>query len=128
MKPNQAKEMSQKIDQMHDQMQTMLSQIETLSAAWSELVIENQDLQTENHYLRERVQTLSEELEQSSKATAAKNNETTGLSPALQNLLNIYEDGYHICNISYGQRRQNEEQCMFCLEILHGDRSTAGMR
>lgn len=121
MEPNKAKAISQQIDAMQDQIQTMLSHMEALSAAWSELVITNQDLQTENHYLRERIQTLDAALAESN--TAHAEDEASGLSPALQNLLNIYEDGYHICNISYGQRRQNEEQCMFCLEILHGDRA-----
>ncbi|MDO4670024.1 MAG: DNA replication initiation control protein YabA [Aerococcus sp.] len=115
MEPNKTKEISAQMDTMQEQLQTMLSQLEALNAAWGELVINNQDLQTENHYLRERVQALSEELNQSEQATHKE--ETPGMSPALQNLWNIYEDGYHICNISYGQRRQKED-CVFCLKLL----------
>ena len=30
----------------------------------------------------------------------------------------IYHDGFHICNDYYGQRRENDEECMFCMEVL----------
>ena len=25
---------------------------------------------------------------------------------------------FHICNDYYGQRRENDEECMFCMEVL----------
>ncbi|MCI5775255.1 MAG: DNA replication initiation control protein YabA [Aerococcus sp.] len=91
----------------------MSEEATTLIDEWRAIVMENQDLKTENRYLRERVQ----ELTAAAEAEDRKQQKDT-LTPALQNLMNIYEDGYHICNISYGQRRENNEQCMFCLEIL----------
>ena len=30
----------------------------------------------------------------------------------------FYNDGFHICTYSYGQRRENDEECMFCDELL----------
>ena len=30
----------------------------------------------------------------------------------------FYHDGFHICNDYYGQRRENDEECMFCMEVL----------
>ena len=35
-----------------------------------------------------------------------------------ENLQRIYNDGFHICTYSYGQRRENDEECMFCDELL----------
>lgn len=107
------KEISEKLDQWQDNLTQMTLETSTLIEEWRALVIENQDLKTENRYLRERVQELTAEAE---KENQQQKKDT--LTPALQNLMNIYEDGYHICNISYGQRRENDEQCMFCLEIL----------
>ena len=37
------------------------------------------------------------------------------------NLENIYNQGFHICNLYYGKRRENDENCMFCTEILFGE-------
>ncbi|EFO70624.1 hypothetical protein HMPREF9211_1546 [Lactobacillus iners LactinV 01V1-a] len=31
---------------------------------------------------------------------------------------NIYDSGYHICNMYYGSHRDQGEDCMFCLDIL----------
>ena len=33
----------------------------------------------------------------------------------------IYDDGFHICPDFYGQRRDNNEACGFCAELLYGD-------
>ena len=37
------------------------------------------------------------------------------------NLEAIYDDGFHICPDFYGQRRDNNEACGFCAELLYGD-------
>jgi len=31
----------------------------------------------------------------------------------------IYKDGFHVCNDFYGQRREQDEECMFCDELLY---------
>ena len=31
----------------------------------------------------------------------------------------IYQDGFHVCNDFYGQRREQDEECMFCDELLY---------
>ena len=46
----------------------------------------------------------------------------------LKSLRNIYDSGYHICNMYYGSHRESGEDCMFCLDILdnfvnHGQKS-----
>ena len=34
----------------------------------------------------------------------------------------IYRDGFHVCNDFYGQRREQDEECMFCDELLYRSR------
>ena len=41
------------------------------------------------------------------------------ISSRKENLENIYEDGFHICTFFYGQRRENNEDCAFCMELLY---------
>lgn len=117
------REISDKLIAMREQLAEMNQQLEDMRVEWDEVLVHSHDLEIENHYLRERLHALSE-AEQNGETVTAIEEETAdsdlGLSKARQNLMRIYEDGFHICNISYGQRRENDEQCMFCLDILYG--------
>ena len=35
-----------------------------------------------------------------------------------ENVRRIYEDGFHVCRDFYGQRREQDAECMFCDELL----------
>ena len=91
--------------------------LQTLSALKDEianLLEENQTLRMENEHLRERLEdqmTNSKEIEESG-----------GLTKSRLNLENIYEDGFHVYNMFYGQRRVEDEPCAFCLEVIYGER------
>ncbi|MFK5280326.1 initiation control protein YabA, partial [Lacticaseibacillus paracasei] len=38
-----------------------------------------------------------------------------------QNLESLYNEGFHVCPMFYGQRRVNDEPCAFCTEIIYGE-------
>lgn len=84
-----------------------LAEIEAIKKQVQDLVEENTQLRLENNKLRERLTQVSEQ-------HAEKNQHQ-----AKQHLDTIYEDGFHICTDFYGQRRENDEQCAFCLELLY---------
>ena len=63
-------------------------------------------LRLENDKLRERLGEVEK--------TASAKSQHHGR----ENLQRIYNDGFHICTYSYGQRRENDEECMFCDELL----------
>lgn len=92
---------------------------ETLDANWHAALLKQHDLESENAYLKEQLQHLTVKLLE---IDTENENHGTRPSRAMQNLANIYEDGFHICNLSYGQRRNPNEQCMFCLDILASKR------
>ena len=83
--------------------------METLAEA--EALEQNASLRLENDKLRDRLSHFSqmEESDPSSKAISSRK----------ENLENIYEDGFHICTFFYGQRRENNEDCAFCMELLY---------
>jgi len=108
------KEIIDTIVDIESQTDATLQTISTLKDEIAELLEENQTLQMENKYLRERLNEESENL--------AKDEENGGLTKSRLNLENIYEDGFHVCNIFYGQRRVEDEPCAFCLEVIYGER------
>lgn len=85
-----------------------LAEVEAIKKHLQGVIDENTALRLENSKLRER---LSQEVKEDVKTS----------NYGKENLENIYEDGFHICTFSYGQRRDNDEPCMFCLELLNRD-------
>ncbi|CCW40558.1 DNA replication initiation control protein YabA [Streptococcus agalactiae] len=86
-----------------------LSEIETMKKQIQKLLEENTVLRIENGKLRERLSVIEAE-------TAVKNSKQ-----GRELLEGIYNDGFHICNTFYGQRRENDEECAFCIELLYRD-------
>ncbi len=84
-----------------------LAEIEAIKKQVQDLVEENTQLRLENNKLRERLTQVSEQ-------------HAEKIQPQVKHHLDtIYEDGFHICTDFYGQRRENDEQCAFCLELLY---------
>ena len=63
--------------------------------------------------LKQVIDKLRERLGEVEKTSSAKSQHH-----GRENLQRIYNDGFHICTYSYGQRRENDEECMFCDELL----------
>ena len=70
------------------------------------LVEENTALRLENSKLRERLGEV--EADTPVKAKHVR-----------ESVRRIYKDGFHVCNDFYGQRREQDEECMFCDELLY---------
>ena len=39
-----------------------------------------------------------------------------------ENVSRIYDDGFHVCRDFYGQRREQDAECMFCDECCLGSK------
>lgn len=107
------KEIIDSIVEIESKTEATLETISQLKAEIANLLEENQTLRMENDHLRER---LTKEAEQLNEEASG------GLTKSRLNLENIYEDGFHVCNIFYGQRRVEDEPCAFCLEVIYGER------
>lgn len=108
------KEIIDTIVEMETEAEATLQTLSTLKNEIANLLEENQTLRMENKHLRER---LSDEAHHDSESDG-----TEGLTKSRLNLENIYEDGFHVCNLFFGQRRVEDEPCAFCLEVIYGER------
>ena len=108
------KEIIDSIMEIESQSDATLQMISALKDEVANLLEENQTLQMENKHLRERLNDEQNRL--------AEDAENTGLTKSRLNLESLYEDGFHVCNMFYGQRRVEDESCAFCLEVIYGER------
>lgn len=107
------KEIIDTIMAIESQTDATLQTIRALREEVERLLEKNHELQMENKHLRERLEREAEQL---------SDEERAGLTKSRLNLENIYEDGFHVCNVFYGQRRVEDEPCAFCLEVIYGER------
>ncbi|MFR4967058.1 DNA replication initiation control protein YabA [Lactobacillus kalixensis] len=97
-----------KLQQLHDSMAKMTKTIESLENDILETLKENTELKVENQLLREKLD----------KMTAKSTEPIIKTQSGLESLRQIYNSGYHICNMYYGSHRDPSSDCMFCMDIL----------
>lgn len=98
------------------QLKVTLSLMENLQTEMEHVLEKNAELEIENQHLRERLREVQQKQQASTKTT------TNGLSKSRQNLEKLYEEGFHVCNVMYGSRRINDEPCVFCQDVIYGER------
>ena len=81
-----------KLQQLHDSMAKMTKTIESLENDILETLKENTELKVENQLLREKLD----------KMTAKSTEPIIKTQSGLESLRQIYNSGYHICNMYYG--------------------------
>ncbi|QNQ81436.1 DNA replication initiation control protein YabA [Lactobacillus sp. PV034] len=95
------------LTQLQQGLDAMTKTVTGLKNDLLDVLKENTELKVENQLLREKISKLDKKENSSSKSQAG-----------LKSLRNIYNSGYHICNMYYGSHRDEGEDCMFCLDIL----------
>ncbi len=95
--------MLRQIEQLQDRIGEFYQELGELKLLVSDLMEENGQLALENVNLRERARLYAEE-------------KTPVHGEAARYLGQLYEDGFHICNVNYGSLRKGE--CLFCLQSL----------
>lgn len=99
------KELFDALDDFSQQLLVTLADVEAIKKNLQGLVEENTALRLENDKLRERLGEVEETGQSKTKHVR-------------ENVRRIYEEGFHVCRDFYGQRREQDEECMFCDELL----------
>lgn len=105
------------LNSLENEMRHNLEQLTEIKEALHEVVEKNTTLEIENQRLREHLQELNKLSDSSTEAVKQE------LSKSRMNLEKLYEEGFHVCNILYGSRRENDEECAFCLDVIYGERN-----
>ena len=104
---------------MEAQTQLMLTKFSELREGVTQVLEKNSELKIENQRLRSL-------LEQKHR-TAEKKSHGNGqqLTKSRQNLMKLYNEGFHICKQFFGKHRDKHENCLFCNQILfwHGSQN-----
>ena len=100
------KELFDALDDFSQQLLVTLADVEAIKKNLKSLVEENTALRLENSKLRERLGEV--EADAPVKAKHVR-----------ESVRRIYKDGFHVCNDCYGQRREQDEEFMFCDELLY---------
>lgn len=100
-------------DQLEVELSRTMNQLLDIKDALRQLVERNTELEVENQHLREHLEEIDKEQENAGQPE---------LSKSRMNLEKLYEEGFHVCNVMYGQRRRDDEPCAFCLDVIYGER------
>ena len=101
------------LDDFETELQGLLKKMAEMKSSLQELVEKNTTLEMENQRLRQHLR----ELDQPAQHASGKMKQE--LSKSRLNLEKIYEEGFHVCYDLYGSRRDNDEPCAFCLEVIY---------
>lgn len=99
------KELFDALDDFSQTLLVTLADVEAIKKQLKAVVEENTHLRLENNKLRDRLGEVDKV-------------EPVKTRHGRDNLEKIYFDGFHICTFFYGQRRESNEECAFCNELL----------
>ena len=101
------------LNQLENELQNSLNNLAEMKQSLQEIVEKNCDARIRKSTLREHIRELNQVAEAPAESVKQE------LSKSRMNLEKIYEEGFHVCYDLYGSRREHDEPCAFCLEVIY---------
>ena len=102
------KEILTALAHFQERIQEISMRFQELKNITYDLYQENQDLKKENRELKNIIF--------DDKDADTENEDGEGNREGYSNLIHIYNEGYHICHLSFGEKRKGD--CLFCIQLL----------
>lgn len=107
--------MAEQHNNLMDIMSTVNSNVDSLAGNISKLQNAVTSLQEENAELTIENEKLRNMLKKVAPGTAGET-----LTKSRENLKQLYQQGFHVCNEYFGKRLAPHESCTFCLDAIFG--------
>ena len=101
------------LNDFEEELQALLANLGSMKTTLQDIVEKNTQLELENQRLRDHIRELNHIAETPAEEVKQE------LSKSRMNLEKIYEEGFHVCYDLYGSRRERDEPCAFCLEVIY---------
>ncbi|WP_096817590.1 DNA replication initiation control protein YabA [Lactococcus fujiensis] len=104
------KEILEQLNILEDALNQTLAQVSSIRQKLEDSQRENATLRMELEKVREHLAELEKHEVQETTSTSDEPNPT---------LINIFNEGFHVCHLHYAERLDEGESCLDCLELLY---------
>ncbi|MGM9886205.1 MULTISPECIES: DNA replication initiation control protein YabA [unclassified Lactococcus] len=104
------KEILEQLNTLEDALNATLTQVSAIRQSLDDSQKENATLRMELEKVREHLAELEKhEIEEKTESSDEPN----------PTLINIFNEGFHVCHLHYAERLDEGESCLDCLELLY---------
>lgn len=108
------KDLYSEFEDISDHLIELSAQLSSLKEQLSKSLEENEELKIENKNLRKHLEQVDK---------SGKDYDSLDLPSSRLNLEKLYEKGFHVCQQFYGSHRDQDKPCLFCMNVIYGNRS-----
>jgi regulator of replication initiation timing len=108
-------EIFEQLGELENTLSSTMAQVSSIRSVLEASITENATLRMELEKLRERLA----EFEKKEVKKNKKSKKDRPIDEPNPNLIQIFNEGFHVCHLHYAERLADGESCLDCLELLY---------